>query len=162
MVAEARFWPTQQHPTITSFASIPISVLLSAYEEKIPARNATYAHAQNFAASDELLLAILKTLNPQPLKKQQTDRLSRVLMNSMWFNVEHYHNTHSTQYRCTHYTLLSAAWCFQSVCSSVTPWRAILFSTNSSPLVHPTVNFPHRTAPEPPPPCIDFLVKCWL
>jgi hypothetical protein len=83
MVAEARFCPTYQHPTITSFACIPISVLLSAYEEKIPAKNAIYAHAQVFAASDELLLAILKTFIPQPLNKQQTDRLSRVLMNSM-------------------------------------------------------------------------------
>jgi hypothetical protein len=34
--------------------------LLSAYQEKTPARNAMYAHAQDFAASDELLLAILK------------------------------------------------------------------------------------------------------
>jgi hypothetical protein len=63
----------------------------------------------------------------------------------MWFNVEHYHNTHSTQYRCTHYTLLSTDRCFQSVCSSVTPWCVILFSTNSSPLVHPPVHF----SPEP-------------
>jgi hypothetical protein len=63
-------------------------------------------------------------------------------MNSMWFNVEHYHNTHSTHYTCTHYTLLSTAWCFQSVCNSVIPWCVILFSTNSSPLVHPPVHFP--------------------
>jgi hypothetical protein len=63
-------------------------------------------------------------------------------MNSMSFNVEHYHNTHSTQYRCTHYTLLSTARCFQSVCNSVTLWWVILFSTNSSPLVHPPVHFP--------------------
>jgi hypothetical protein len=69
-------------------------------------------------------------------------------MNSTWFNVEHYQNTHSTQYKCTHYTLLSTARCFQSVCNSVTPWCVILFSTNSSSLVHPTVNFPpelHRS-----------------
>jgi hypothetical protein len=46
--------------------------LQSAYEEKIPARNAIYAHAQDFAASDELLLAILKAFIPQPLNKQQT------------------------------------------------------------------------------------------
>jgi hypothetical protein len=45
--------------------------LLSAYQEKIPARNAIYAHAQDFAASDELLLAILKAFIPQ-LNKQQT------------------------------------------------------------------------------------------
>jgi hypothetical protein len=63
-------------------------------------------------------------------------------MNSMWFTVEHYHNIHSTQYRCTHYTPLSTAWCFQSVCSSVTPWCVILLSTKSSPLVHPPVHIP--------------------
>jgi hypothetical protein len=47
--------------------------VLSAYKEKIPARNAIYAHAQDFAASDELLLAILKAFIPQPLNKQQTE-----------------------------------------------------------------------------------------
>jgi hypothetical protein len=31
-----------------------------------------YAHAQDFAASDELLLAILKAFIPQLLNKQQT------------------------------------------------------------------------------------------
>jgi hypothetical protein len=46
--------------------------LLSAYQEKIRARNAIHAHAQDFATSDELLLAILKAFIPQPLKKQQT------------------------------------------------------------------------------------------
>jgi hypothetical protein len=46
--------------------------LLSAYQKKIPASNATYAHAQDFAASDELLLAILKAFIPQPLNKQET------------------------------------------------------------------------------------------
>jgi hypothetical protein len=46
--------------------------ILSAYQEKIPARNAIYAHAQDFAASDELLLAILKAFIPQPLNKQRT------------------------------------------------------------------------------------------
>jgi hypothetical protein len=46
--------------------------LLSAYQEKIPARNAIYAHAQDIAAGDELLLAILKAFIPQPLNKQQT------------------------------------------------------------------------------------------
>jgi hypothetical protein len=45
---------------------------MSAYQEKILARNAIYAHAQNFSAGDELLLAILKAFIPQPLKKQQT------------------------------------------------------------------------------------------
>jgi hypothetical protein len=44
----------------------------SAHQEKIPARNAMYAHAQDFAASDELLLAILKAFIPQPQNKQQT------------------------------------------------------------------------------------------
>jgi hypothetical protein len=112
------------------------------YQEKIPARNAINAHAQDFAASDELLLAILKAFIPQPLNKQRTSGFSCVLMNSVWFNVEHYHNTHSTQYRCTHYTLLLTAWCFQSVCNSVTPWCVILFYTNSSPLVHLPVHIP--------------------
>jgi hypothetical protein len=46
--------------------------LLSAYQEKIPARNAIYAHAQDFVTSDELLLAILKAFIPLPLNKQQT------------------------------------------------------------------------------------------
>jgi hypothetical protein len=46
--------------------------VLSAYQEKIPARNAIYAHAQDFEASDELLLAILKAFIPQPLNKQRT------------------------------------------------------------------------------------------
>jgi hypothetical protein len=46
--------------------------LRSAYQEKISARNAIYAHAQDFAARDELLLAILKTFIPLPLNKQQT------------------------------------------------------------------------------------------
>jgi hypothetical protein len=84
-------------------------------------------------------------------------------MNLMWFNVEHYHNTHSTQYRCTHYTLLSTARCFQSVFNSVTPWCVILFSTNSSPLVHPPVHFPpERHQSRHPAPRRDFLVKCGL
>jgi hypothetical protein len=47
-------------------------LILSAYQEKIPARNAIYAHAQDFAASDVLLQAILKAFIPQPLNKQQT------------------------------------------------------------------------------------------
>jgi hypothetical protein len=46
--------------------------VLSAYQEKIPARNAIYAHAQDFAARYELLLAILKAFVPLPLNKQQT------------------------------------------------------------------------------------------
>jgi hypothetical protein len=52
--------------------SRPALTLLSAYQEKIPARNEIYAHAQDFASSDELLLAILKAFIPQPLNKQQT------------------------------------------------------------------------------------------
>jgi hypothetical protein len=43
------------------------SGILSAYQEKIPARNAMYAHAQDF-----LLLAILKAFIQQPLNKQHT------------------------------------------------------------------------------------------
>jgi hypothetical protein len=91
-------------------------------------------------------------------------------MNSMWFNVEHYHNTHSTQYRCTHYTLFSTARCFQSVCSSVTPWCVILFSTNTSPLVHPTVHIPPEPHQSRHPPqglsrkmrIVQYLLLCLL
>jgi hypothetical protein len=46
--------------------------VLPAYQEKIPARNAIYAHAQDISAGDELLLAILKAFIPLPLNKQQT------------------------------------------------------------------------------------------
>jgi hypothetical protein len=77
-------------------------------------------------------------------------------MNSTWFIVEHYHNTHSTQYRCTHYTLLSTVRCFQSVCNSVTPWCVILFSTNSRPLVHPLVNCPSEPHQSSQPPAGTF------
>jgi hypothetical protein len=45
--------------------------VLSAYQEKIPARNSIYAHAQDFAAGDVLLLAILKAFITLPLNKQQ-------------------------------------------------------------------------------------------
>jgi hypothetical protein len=44
----------------------------SADQEIIPASNAIYAHAQDFSAGDELLLAIMKAFIPQPLNKQQT------------------------------------------------------------------------------------------
>jgi hypothetical protein len=51
-------------------------VLKKAYiydkKKKIPASNAIYAHAQDFSASDELLLAILKAFIPLPLNTQQT------------------------------------------------------------------------------------------
>jgi hypothetical protein len=47
-------------------------------EDKIPKGNSIYAHAQDFALSDELLLAIIKEFVPQPLHRQQTNRLSRV------------------------------------------------------------------------------------
>jgi hypothetical protein len=51
--------------------SMTVWALQPAYQEKIPARNAIYTHAQDFAASDELLLAILKAFIPLPLNKQQ-------------------------------------------------------------------------------------------
>jgi hypothetical protein len=54
----------------------------SAYQKKIPARNAIYAHAQDFAAREELLLAILKSCIPQPVNEQD-NRLSSVLINSV-------------------------------------------------------------------------------
>jgi hypothetical protein len=44
--------------------------VLSAHQEKIPARNAIYAHAQDLSAGDEILLAILKAFIPHPLNKQ--------------------------------------------------------------------------------------------
>jgi hypothetical protein len=50
--------------------SLEAGSLLSAYQEKIPARNAIYAHAQDFSAGDDLLLAILKAFIPLPLNKQ--------------------------------------------------------------------------------------------
>jgi hypothetical protein len=49
----------------TEIARHIIIRVLSAFHEKVPARNARnaiYAHAQDVAASDELLQAILKTL----------------------------------------------------------------------------------------------------
>jgi hypothetical protein len=77
-------------------------------------------------------------------------------LNHLWFSLDYYQNTHSTHYRCTHYTLLLIAWCFQSVCSTVTLWRIIL-PINSSPLVRLVVNIP----PEPHQAAIpvrDFLM----
>jgi hypothetical protein len=44
------------------------TIVLSAYQEKIPARNTIYAHAQDFVASDELLLAILKAVPPHAME----------------------------------------------------------------------------------------------
>jgi hypothetical protein len=60
------------HTQATGCAHQSAVQVLSAYQEKIPAWNAIYAHAQDFSASDELLLAILKAFIPQPLNKQQT------------------------------------------------------------------------------------------
>jgi hypothetical protein len=54
-----------------------------AYQEKNPARNVIYAHAQDFAASDELLLAILKAFIPQLLKHNR----QQAFMCSDEFNV---------------------------------------------------------------------------
>jgi hypothetical protein len=50
----------------------PVTNALSAFHKKVAARNVIYAHAQDVAASDELLLAILKTFISQSLNKQQT------------------------------------------------------------------------------------------
>jgi hypothetical protein len=66
-----RRWVSPQ-PAVTSTAFKVVTQIQSAYQEKIPARNAIYAHAQDFLAGDELLLAILKAFIPQPLNKQQT------------------------------------------------------------------------------------------
>jgi hypothetical protein len=56
--------------------------LLSAYQEKIPASNAIYAHAQDFAGSD------VATSHPESIYSTTTDqttdnRLTCVLMNSL-------------------------------------------------------------------------------
>jgi hypothetical protein len=59
------------------------SPVLSSYQEKIPSRNAIYAHAQDFAASDELLLAILKAFFSTITEQTTDNRLSCVLMNSL-------------------------------------------------------------------------------
>jgi hypothetical protein len=58
-------------PNTNTENSLQIYVL-SAFHQKVPARNAIYAHAQDVAASDKLLLAILKTFIAQSLNKQQT------------------------------------------------------------------------------------------
>jgi hypothetical protein len=53
------------------------------------------------------------------------------------------HSQYTVKVNSLHATL--NARCFQSVCSSVTPWCVIPFSTNSSTSVYPPVHFP----PEP-------------
>jgi hypothetical protein len=45
---------------------------LSIDHEKIPANDSIYAHAQDFATSDELLLTIHKAFVLQEVNKQQT------------------------------------------------------------------------------------------
>jgi hypothetical protein len=79
---ERKGYPDRFSRSVTSFQGynagiandipLPFPYLLSAHQEKIPARNAIYAHAQDFSAGDELLLAILKAFIPQPLNNQQT------------------------------------------------------------------------------------------
>jgi hypothetical protein len=54
------------HDTSVLAVKIHAVHVLPAYQEKIPARNAIYAHAQDF----ELLLVILKAFIPQPLNEQ--------------------------------------------------------------------------------------------
>jgi hypothetical protein len=71
----------------------------------------------------------------------------RTLDSHLPFNLDYHHHhrhcrkTRSTQYRCTHYTLLLTTWYFQSVCSSVSLWSVTL-ATHISPLVHLVVNIP--------------------
>jgi hypothetical protein len=57
---------------VSLVGSIGCLKVLSAQQEKIPARNAIYANAQDFSPGDELLLAILKAFIPLPLGKKQT------------------------------------------------------------------------------------------
>jgi hypothetical protein len=47
---------------------------LSPDNKKIPARNSIYAHEQDFAMCDELLLAIMKAFIPQEVNEQQAKR----------------------------------------------------------------------------------------
>jgi hypothetical protein len=120
-----------------------------------------YAHAQGFAASDELLLDILKAFILQPLNKQQT-----IGFHVFWLiqcdsmqNIITTPTVHSTGALITRCSQLLDVF---SLFSSVTPWCVILFSTNSSPLVHPTVHIPPATYQSRPPPRREFLVKCGL
>jgi hypothetical protein len=52
--------------------------LLSVYQEKIPARNAIYAHAQDFSAGDELLLAIVKAFFPTTTEETTNKKVFHV------------------------------------------------------------------------------------
>jgi hypothetical protein len=72
LVQISLFYPSVSSSVFPVLIIPPRLFILSAYQEKIPAGNAIYAHAQDFAASDELLLAILKAFIPLPLNKQQT------------------------------------------------------------------------------------------
>jgi hypothetical protein len=56
------FWDVALR-SLMQVITLMMEAVLSAYQEKIPARNARnviYAHVQDFMAIDELLLAILK------------------------------------------------------------------------------------------------------
>jgi hypothetical protein len=71
LLTPATAWPNWPPRFLRSKnCSVP-QYVQSAYQEKFPAWNAIYAHAQDFSAGDELLLAILKAFIPLPLNKQQ-------------------------------------------------------------------------------------------
>jgi hypothetical protein len=51
--------------------TLVVRQVLSNDHEKIPAMNSIYAHEQDFAVSDNLLLANLKAFIPQQLTEQE-------------------------------------------------------------------------------------------
>jgi hypothetical protein len=55
-----------------------LAVILRPLYEEVPGRHSIYAHAQDFAMSDELLLAMPKAFVPQQLNKQHTVLLHRI------------------------------------------------------------------------------------
>jgi hypothetical protein len=73
-----------------------IELILSAHQEKIPARNAIYACAR-FVGRWRVATSHPESIYSTTTEQTTDNRLSCVLTNSMWFSVEHYHNTHSTQ-----------------------------------------------------------------
>jgi hypothetical protein len=62
---------------------INIGNILSTYQEKIPARNAIYAHAQDFSAGDEFATSHPESIYSTTTEQTTDNRFSCVLMNSM-------------------------------------------------------------------------------
>jgi hypothetical protein len=113
--------------------------------EKILDRNSIYAHEQYFTMSEEFDTIHTESICSTTSKQTTDNRLTCVYvhstaLNHLYFNLEYYQNTHRTKLHSLHFTL--AAWCGQSVCYSVSPWR-VIFPNSSSPLVHLLVNITH-------------------